>query len=259
MSGAARLPVAPAEIAAAVSDREFRRLLGLPRTGEVAGPEVQAMRDVRQWYTTHGDPFVATRRVEVVRIGPASVTLASGAELPGRAVASVFAAQAAHAAVAVAASAGPRIAAEAARSWQDGRPDAGYALDRFAAAVAEELLRHASTWLCDAFLPEGGQLTRHLAPGCGDWDIDHQRDVMALLSGGTPRDATGGRIASVGPVTLLDSGALQPQHSVLAVFGVSRHARKVTPEAACRACDLVACAFRRMPFAGCQTSMRVNS
>ncbi|NJD33085.1 MAG: hypothetical protein FIB04_14500 [Gammaproteobacteria bacterium] len=250
MTDAEVLRVAPAEIAAAVSDREFRRLMALPRTGDLPEGVLQSMRDARQWYSIHGDPFVATRRVEVAAIGAASVTLATGAALPGRAIASLLSAQDSHAVVAVAVSAGPRVAAEAAHSWSADRPDAGYALDRFAAAVAEGLLRHAFTRLCDSLLPEREQLTRHLSPGCGHWDIAHQRDVMDLL--------TGPRLARLGPMTLLESGALDPQHSMLAVSGVTRHGRSLTPGAACLACDLDPCTLRRMPFAGDGARQRVN-
>ncbi len=250
MSRADVLRVDPAEIAAAVGDREFRRLMGLPRAVHLPEGVLHSMRGARQWYSIHGDPFVATRRVEVAAIGAASVTLATGAALPGRAIASLLSAQDSHAVVAVAVSAGPRVAAEATRSWVADRPDAGYALDRFAAAVAEGLLRHAFTRLCESLLPAREQLTRHLSPGCGHWDVAHQRDVMDVLIGTRP--------SSLGPIDLLESGALKPQHSMLAVFGVTRHARNRPPEAACRACDLDPCNFRRMPFAGDGPRLRVN-
>ena len=65
---------------------------------------------------------------------------------------------------------------------------------------------------------------------------------MALLTG-----EEGG--TALGPMALLPSGALRPQHSLLAALGVTRRSFAATPEDLCRSCDLDPCAFRRAPCA----------
>ncbi len=62
------------------------------------------------------------------------------------------------------------------------------------------------------------------------------------------RFVTGGRTA-LGPVSMLESGMLFPQNSLLAAFGVTRQRVAPTPADACRRCDLDPCRYRRAPFA----------
>ena len=52
----------------------------------------------------------------------------------------------------------------------------------------------------------------HLSPGCGSWDLSDQHKVWALLAG----DAN-----ELGPLRIMESGALHPQHSVVAASGVT--------------------------------------
>ncbi|HSE43202.1 MAG TPA: hypothetical protein VLH08_20760, partial [Acidobacteriota bacterium] len=80
----------------------------------------------------------------------------------------------------------------------------------------------------------------HLSPGCGTWDLGDQHILMRLLAG-----AESGEI---GPLKLLSSGALEPQHSVMAVMGVTHRNFALTPEMLCRSCDLTSCSFRRVPY-----------
>jgi hypothetical protein len=80
---------------------------------------------------------------------------------------------------------------------------------------------------------------------------------MALLLGGlmpADRDADTAvhdseHCMTIGPVTLLESGALRPQHSLLAALGVTRRAIVSTPESSCRSCDLAHCRYRRARYA----------
>jgi hypothetical protein len=259
VSVAERIPVTAAEIAGTVSEREFRRLLLLPRMGDLPDAVLGTMRAARRWYSVHGEPFVASRRAELEDVDRSSVILASGAELAGDALARYLAEAEAGAVVVVAASAGASVALEAARLWADDRPDEAYALDRFAAAVAERLLLHVFAQLCGTFSRQGEQVMRHLSPGCGGWEIVHQHDLMTLLGGRLSAADGDGRAATLGPVTLLASGGLSPQHSVLAIFGVTRVARAGTAVIACRACDLDPCSFRRVPPARESVRSQVNS
>jgi hypothetical protein len=234
-----------AEFAAAVTERELLRLLGMPRGRELEG-ELRARADTaRAWYAQHGRPFAATRRVEVRDASVASVTLADGSELRSEGLADALRATHGHAVLVLAVSAGREVAAEVSRAWAENRPDEAYVLDRFATAVTEALVLEASGAACRAASGEGETLLPPRSPGCGDFAIGDQHRLMALL-GGTP---TGERVA-LGPIELLPSGALDPPHSLLAALGVTRHALEaITPEALCRGCALDPCAFRRAPSA----------
>jgi hypothetical protein len=185
------------------------------------------------------------------------VTLETGEVIEGAALAERLVAGEAHALVAIAVSAGREAADEAARLWADDRPDESYFLDRFAAAVTEQLVWQASAALCGDATAADEALLPHLSPGCGRWEISAQHQLMALLLGGSmpaDRDADSSRHDSehcmtIGPLTLLESGALRPQHSLLAALGVTGRAIVSTPESSCRSCDLAHCRYRRARYA----------
>ena len=230
--------VVPAELAAQVDDREYLRLLGLPRGRPLDGELAVRAAGARSWYAAYGRPFLAFRRSEIVTVDASSVTLSDGTRFASAALADRLAGGEAHALVALAATAGREVAAEAQRLWTEERPDEAYFLDRFAVAVTERLVFRASGAICRASESEGETLLPHLSPGCGHWDLADQHRLMGLLAPGP----------TLGPMELLSSGALRPPHSVLAAFGVTRRTVRVAPEDLCRACDLDPCAFRRAPF-----------
>lgn len=258
MSATTTLAVSAADAAAGVKDAEFRRLLGIPRGREVADEIGERAGLARRWYAAYGRPFVALRRMALVGATPQSVTLETGEVIGGAALAERLRDNEAYALVALAVSAGPEVAAEAARLWADDRPDESYFLDRFAAAVAEQLVWQASAALCGDATTAGEGLLPHLSPGCGRWEISAQHQLMALLCAGqmpqphaTPPAAgeDGRPVLVLGPITLLASGALKPQHSLLAALGVTRRAIVATAESSCRSCDLARCRYRRAPYA----------
>ncbi len=258
MSVATVLAVSGAAAAAGVTDAEFRRLLGIPRGREVAAEIRERAELARRWYAEHGRPFVAVRRVALRSAAPGSVTLETGEVITGAALAERLRDGEAHALVVLAVSAGPEVAAEAARLWADDRPDESYFLDRFAAAIAEQLVWQASAVLCGDATAEGEGLLPHLSPGCGRWEISAQHELMALLcaepmSRSSAAPPAGGEdeqpVLEFGPMTLLASGALKPQHSLLAALGVACRAIVATPESSCRSCDLARCRYRRAPYA----------
>jgi hypothetical protein len=228
----------PADLAAAVGEREYLRLLGLPRGRALEGELWERSGQARSWYSTHGRPFAAARRIEIAHANASSLTLKNGTCFSDPALLSRLRDGEAHALVALAATAGPEVAAEAQRLWADEKPDEAYFLDRFAAAVVERLVFQAAGDLCRLGERQGETLLPHLSPGCGHWDLADQHRLMGLLADGP----------KLGPIELLSSGALRPPHSVLAVFGVSRGTGQALPEDLCRACDLTPCAFRRAPF-----------
>lgn len=230
-----------AEIAASIAPREYNRLLQLPRDRELEGDLLDRAQSARNWYSTHGKPFIASRRVELTEIFSTSILLATGTQLNSMVLAQRLRAGESHALVILAASAGIAVAEEVSRHWAEGRPDEAFFLDRFAVAVTERLLYWSAATLCRAAEPEHETLMPHLSPGCGNWDIEDQHKLMSLLAGDS---------ATLGPLQLLPSGALHPQHSVLAAMGVTHRNFANTPDQLCRGCDLHPCGFRRAPYAG---------
>jgi hypothetical protein len=244
------LPVERAELAAAVTEREYLRLLQLPRTRPLEGDLRDRAAGARDWYARFGRPFAAVRRVALGALGPATATLETGDVLSSAALANRLRAGEAHAVVALCASAGREVAEETARLWSADRPDEAFFLDRFAASVTERLVFRSAAILCREAEPAGETLLPHLSPGCGQWDLADQHRLMGLLTREAPANGGPEGWASLGPVSLLPSGALHPQHSVLAAFGVTRRSLATTPDDLCRSCDLDPCAFRRAPFVG---------
>ena len=247
MSVAVRVPVCSAAVAASVPDREYRRLLGLPRQRASADPCVPLVWEraaaARDWFAEQGRPFLALRRIAIRSIDAGSVRIATGEVLTSRQLATRLQVASATYLAVIAVSAGPEVVAEIERRWREGRPDEAWCLDRFAAAVAERLLRDVAALPgVPRDAPQEYWLP-HLSPGCADWDLADQHRLMALL-------ATGRESATIGPVRLLDSGALSPQHSLLAVRGVARRRPATRLVQACRACDLDPCRYRRRPSTG---------
>ena len=239
MTAVAIPALAAQEVAAALPEREYRRLLQWPRGRDLPAELRDRAQAARRWYARHGRPYLAMRRIGLRAIEGKRVTLDTGLVLTDATLAAVLRDAGAHALAIVVASAGREVAGESAIRWAAGWPDEAYFLDRLAAGVAEDLLARATTGLCRELAPRHEQLLPHQSPGCGDWDLADQHRLMQVLG------------ADRGPVTLLASGALEPQHSVLAAFGIAgRPAAATRPASACRRCDLDPCAFRRRPFQG---------
>ena len=237
------LPVAGADIESAISNREYNRLLSLPRDRELEGDLLDRAQKARCWYGRHGNPFVAARRMDLREVSSDSVLLGNGVTLHSLLLAQRLRSGEAHALTVLAASAGVEVANETARHWSEGRPDEAFFLDRLAVAVTEHLIFWAAATLCRVSERSHETVLPHLSPGCGNWDLSDQHKLMALLTG----TENGTRL---GPLQMLPSGALHPQHSVLAAMGMTHRNIGVTPESLCRACDWNPCRFRRAPYSG---------
>jgi hypothetical protein len=241
------------KLASEVREHELLRLLGMPRGRALEGDLRDRAEDARRWYAEHGRPYAAARRTAIRSCEAGGVRLEDGTEFRSAVLSYRLRHGEAHGVFALAATAGREVAEETARRWATDRPDEAYFLDRFAVAVTERLVFWAAGELCRASESAGETLLPHLSPGCGHWDLADQHRVMALLvdgtaaSGGAPSEV--GRV-HLGPLDLLPSGALHPQHSLLAVLGVTRRVVSTTPEDLCRDCELSPCAFRRAPFSG---------
>lgn len=237
------LNVTAPEIEAAISTREYNRLLTMPRDRELEGELLNRATAARQWYAAHGHPFVASRRIDLGQVSSDSILLCNGVSLQSQVLAQRLIGGEAHALIVLAASAGPEVAEEVARHWNEGRPDEGFFLDRLAVAVTEQLLFWAAATLCRAFEAEQETVLPHLSPGCGHWNLADQHKLMSLLTGSHETTA-------LGPLEILESGGLRPVHSVLAAMGITRKNFVISPESLCRACDLSPCKFRRAPYSG---------
>lgn len=232
------LPANGPELAASVPQHEYNRLLQMPRTRDLEGELLERANGARAWYAQHGKPFVASRYVELEDIETPVVRLANHVELNSVRLAERLKAGEARALVVLAASAGPEVADEVSKCWAE-RPDEAFFLDRFAVAITEQLIQWSSAFLCRESEPQQETLMPHLSPGCGNWDLADQHKLMVLLA----EEKT-----EIGPLQLLPSGALHPQHSIMAALGVTRRKFAATPRDICLGCDLNPCAFRRAPY-----------
>ena len=229
------------ELAEEVEEREYLRLLGLPRSRPLEGELSSRAEGARSWYATHGRPFAALRKVSIAGLTVESVELETGESFKSRTLAGRLQSGDAHALLALAVSAGAEVDEESRRLWEGDKPDESYFLDRFGVAVTERLVFWAMRWYCRRSEPLGETVLPHLSPGCGGWDFADQVKLMSLLSGGS---------TGPGPLRMLSSGMLVPKSSLLAALGVTRHRISPSPADACRACDLSPCSFRRAAFGG---------
>jgi hypothetical protein len=243
MNGTHFLQVSGAEMEAAISTREYNRLLSMPRDRELEGDLLDRATGARQWYAKYGRPFVASRRIDLTEVSPISILLENGMSLDSEVLAQRLTKGEAHALIVLALSAGTEVAEEVARHWNEGRPDEGFFLDRIAVAITEQLLFWAAATLCRSFEADQETVLPHLSPGCGHWELGDQHKLMTLLTGSQETTV-------LGPLEILESGGLRPQHSILAAMGITRKRFAISPESLCRACDLNPCKFRRAPYSG---------
>lgn len=230
--------------AAAVTDRDFWRLLGYPAHHAPQGAAIELITEARSWYLREGRPWTHTRRLLINSLDATSVQLSNGVVLSSPALCQRLRRARAHMVVIAAASAGPEVDEEVARRWQDGRPDEAYTLGIFASVMTETLTRSVGLQLCEEVEPGGGAVVPHYSPGYPGWNLDDQKILLDLLQ-------TSGDVLP-GPLEVLSSAMLRPKSSQLAVFGLTRHARSLghgahrlqTP---CTSCDHAPCQYRRAP------------
>ena len=146
----------------------------------------------------------------------------------------------------VAASAGPEVECEAQKLWQAEKPDEYFFLETWGSAVVEHLIAVAGARLCAWAEGEHMAVLPHYSPGYSEWDIAEQPRLLQLVG------MTRGK-AQPGRMEVLDSGALRPKKSQLAVFGLTRHTERVRRLAdlvPCEECSLSPCRYRRAPHGG---------
>jgi hypothetical protein len=222
---------------------EYTRLLGYPRGWVLDGRARELADWARAWYRSHGRPWVYAREARALDVREQSVAIEGHAFDSGR-LRAVLRRADAHSVMLVAVSAGPELEAEAHRLWQDERPDEYFFLEVFGSAVVEQLTAATGARLCAWAETEGMAVLPHYSPGYPDWDIAEQRALLDLIARGGARSLPGG-------IDVLDSGALRPKKSLLAVFGVTRHAKRLqrlTDLVPCENCSYEPCQFRRLPY-----------
>lgn len=221
-----------------VQPAEYYRLLGYPRDFIPTGRACELAEAAREWYRAHGRPWTQARQVTRLEAGDGAVRF-DGVEFTSRRLRRTLREAEAHTAVLVAASAGPEAEEEAQRLWRADKPDEYFFLEVFASAVVEQLVTEAGARLCAAAEAEGMAVLPHDSPGYAEWDISEQVRLLPLL-GGLP-----------GPLETMESGALRPKKSQLAVFGVTRDARylgRLSGMLPCENCSFGPCQFRRAPY-----------
>jgi len=231
--------VTGSDVVRSVSDAEFARFLRLPPAKlaeeNMAGPAASA----REWYARNGRPWTGTREVALRSVGDTRVELASGAVFSSRALARRLGRAEAGAAVAVGVSAGPEVGEEISRRWKEDRPDEAFFLHALASAVTVQLMDQARAVVCAGHEPSGLAVLPHFSPGYEDWDLSDQKVLGALI----------GDL----PLEILDTGALNPVHSMLGLMGLTSRkdlvaqARELSP---CESCSFSPCAYRRRPYRG---------
>jgi hypothetical protein len=223
---------------------EYQRLLGYPRGYVMDGRSRELADWAREWYAEHGRPWVYAREAESVGtdgtpVGGSSVNI-DGTRFHSGALHRRFEKAEAGGAVLAAVSAGPEIEREAQKLWREEKPDEYYFLEVLGSLVVERLTAMTGARLCS--WAEGRELAvlPHYSPGYPGWDVAQQSRLLGLLKG--VRNLPGNLEA-------LESGALRPKKSLLAVYGLTRHTarvRRLTELVACGRCPLPSCQYRRM-------------
>jgi len=225
-----------------VDPAEYARLLGYPRGHRLDGRAAVLAAEAEAWYAEHGRPWIFAREAATLALD------ADGVRIDGRRFASARLRQSlvdagAHSAVLVAVGAGPELEAEAARRWLDEKPDEYFFLEVYGSAVVEHLVTQAGARLCGWAEAQGLAVLPHDSPGYPEWDIAEQAPLHALLTDG------GATVPS--PLEVLDSGALRPKKSLIAVFGLTRHTERLAhlrDLVPCERCSFTPCQYRRAPY-----------
>jgi len=225
-----------------VEPAEYARLLGYPRGHVLEGRAAALAGEAEAWYAGHGRPWIYARHVDDVAIEGGGVRLEAEFFASPR-LRRAFADADAHGAVLVAVGAGEELEAEAGQRWRDEKPDEYFFLEVYGSAVVEHLVMLAGARLCGWAEQHGLAVLPHDSPGYPEWDIADQRRLHAMLT--APGEAL------PAPLTVLESGALKPKKSLIAVFGLTRHVerfahlRDLVP---CERCAFTPCQYRRAAY-----------
>jgi len=231
-------PLSDTGLRVKVAEGEYKRLLGYPRNYELSGRAAELAQGAAEWYERNGRPWVFARKAELVKASSGAVRI-EGDSFHCERLRRMMRAADAEGAVLAAASAGPEAEEEAQRLWREEKPDEYYFLDTFASAVAEQLVADLGARLCDWAERRRMAVLPHYSPGYSGWDVGEQPRLFHLLGAGLP-----------GPLEVLESGALRPKKSLLAVFGLTANTAslaRLSGGIPCARCSFHPCEFRRTP------------
>jgi hypothetical protein len=223
-----------------VQPAEYNRLLGYPRDHVSSGRARELADWARGWYTENGRPWVYSRPADEVKISGGSICIDGVPFRSGQLQRTLEDAEA-HGVILAAVSAGPELEQEAQRLWRAEKPDEYFFLETFGSAVVEHLTTVTGARLCDWAEGSGMAVLPHYSPGYPEWDILEQPRLLDLI----------GRESLPGSVEVLESGALRPKKSLLAVFGLTRHAdriQRLNELVPCGNCSYAPCQYRRLPY-----------
>lgn len=225
-----------------VQSSEYLRLLGYPPNFVLEGRARELADWARAWYAERGRPWAYAREFGDSAVGDGAIAV-GGERFHSEALRRRFEQASADRAVVAAVSAGPELEREAQKLWTEERPDEYYFLEVLGSAVVERLTTTTGGQLCAWAEGRGMAVLPHYSPGYPEWDIAEQSRLLSVLKGAGPLP---------GCLETLESGALRPKKSLLAVFGLTRMTegvRRLSELVACESCSLTGCQYRRVPFA----------
>jgi len=222
-----------------VVQAEYLRLLGYPMGHTLTGRAAELALWARDWYARDGRPWIYAREMDAVETTGGAVCI-QGAAFHSERLHGSFQEADARGAILAVASAGPEAELEAQRLWSQEKPDEYFFLETYASAVTEHLVTLLGAKLCAWAERQGAAILPHYSPGYNGWDISEQPRLLALADGSLP-----------GPLETLESGALRPKKSLLALFGVtcdSGSLFKLSGGPPCVNCSYQPCQYRRAPY-----------
>jgi hypothetical protein len=229
-----------------VDPAEYRRLLGYPRDHEI-GERAQELADAAsEWYRQNGHPWIYARQVDRIEVEEGRISI-DGVPFTSQRLAAMLRQAEAHSAFLVAVSAGPEAEEQARKLWLEEKPDEYFFLETFGSAVVEHLITAAGARLCAWADSVTMAVLPHYSPGYSLWDIAEQSQLLDLVQSNLLQRQS----ALPGFLETLDSGALRPKNSQLAVFGLTRHTgrvRRLVDLVPCQSCSMNNCQFRRAPY-----------
>jgi hypothetical protein len=226
-----------------VDPAEYRRLLGYPRDYILSDRAQELAEAAHQWYRQHGQPWFYGRQAGRFEIDGAAVRI-DGASFTSQRLATTLRQADAHSVFLVAAGAGPEAEEHAHQLWVEEKPDEYFFLETLASAVVEHLITGAGARLCAWAEDRRLAVLPHSSPGYSQWDVAEQGELLRLIQSAPGKPLPG-------KLEALDSGALRPKKSQLAVFGLAPQSARVQRLASlvpCQSCSLAHCQFRRMPY-----------
>ena len=222
-----------------VARAEYQRLLGYPPGHELTGRACELAAWARDWYAENGRPWVYARELAAVELTSGALRL-GGVAFHSERLLRTFTEAEADGAILAAASAGPEAEQEAQRLWGEEKPDEYFFLETYASAVTEHLVTLLGARLCAWAERQGTAILPHYSPGYTGWDVSEQPRLLALANGKMP-----------GVLETLESGALRPKKSLLAIFGVTSNTNSIyrlTAGVPCLNCSFQPCQYRRAPY-----------